>query len=430
MSEPMKIGVAGLGTVGASLVQLLEQNASVIEKRAGRPVLVTHVNARSKGKDRGIDLSQYQWMDDAIDLANADVDMVVELIGGADGAAYDLAKLALQNGKHVVTANKAMLAHHGAELAQLAEDNDCILACEAAVAGGIPILKTLREGFAGNDITSVYGILNGTCNYMMSEMRVTGAGFDDILRQAQDKGYAEADPSFDIDGIDAGHKLSLISAMIFGQKPDFDSLDIQGIRGISAQDIAFASQLDLKIKLLGLARRHVDGSVSQSVEPCLVSSNGPIGMVEGVDNAVLVEGDYVGKSLSVGPGAGGNATASAVAGDIIDIARGAAVNCFGIPASELKDAVWRDMDDLERRFYLRVNVEDKAGVIAELSAVLSKNGISIEDMIQRGAGRLNPVPVMFTTHRVSLGQIKKAVSEIEEHKHVVEKPCLMRIEEI
>ena len=285
--KPFCIGVAGLGTVGAGLIKLLQDNQDVIAQRARRPIKVISVIASNKNKDRGVDLSAYDWADSLSVMANDDrIDAVVEMIGGSEGQAKDFVEQALSNGKHVITANKALLAHHGFELAELAEKNNVTIAYEAAVAGGIPIIKTMREGLAGNNITGVYGILNGTCNYILTEMRETGQSFDDVLKDAQEKGYAEAEPSFDVDGIDAAHKLVLLGALAFGVTPDFDSLEIEGISHLTLKDIEQADELGYRIKLIGMAQAHDKGFV-QTMAPCFVPKNSAIGQVEGVFNAVL-----------------------------------------------------------------------------------------------------------------------------------------------
>ena len=300
MSEPFKIGIAGLGTVGAGLVALLQKNHDVIAARAGRPIEIIAVSARDKNKNRGVDLSAYVWEDRPEGLLSHEIDCIVELVGGEKGAAFDLVSSALDQKKHVVTANKAMLAHHGLVLAEKAEGNGVALAYEAAVAGGIPIIKAIREGLAGNRISRLYGILNGTCNYILTEMRETGRAYDDVLAEAQKLGYAEADPSFDVDGIDAAHKLCLLTALAFGVQPDFDSLQAKGISTVTAVDISFASELGYKIKLLCMAEQSGD-KVLQSVEPRLVLADGPVGSVEGVLNAVYAQGDFVGSVVAEGP---------------------------------------------------------------------------------------------------------------------------------
>jgi len=430
MSKPLRLAIAGLGTVGVGVIKIIQQHADLIESRAGRPVTITAINARTRDKDRGVKISDYQWMDGAAEFANMDdVDVVVELIGGSDGLALDLAKKALGNGKHFVTANKALMAHHGFELAALAEKNGVSLSYEAAVAGGIPIIKAMREGFAGNDIQGVYGILNGTCNYILSEMRETGRDFEDVLKEAQELGYAEADPSFDIDGVDAGHKLCLLTALAFGTKPEFTSLEMTGIRHINATDISFASELGYRIKLLGIARRY-EGSIMQVLEPCLVPKNSTLGTVEGVYNAVHIEGDHVMTGHLVGRGAGEGPTASAVIADIIDIARGFKTPTFGIPASELNDAKWVDVGETINCYYIRLNVLDEPGVLAEVSAILRDNNVSIEAFLQRGRDPGQPVPLVMTTHETKHKDMTAAYAAMEKIKSVLEKPCLIPIENI
>ncbi|HEX6014464.1 MAG TPA: homoserine dehydrogenase, partial [Geminicoccaceae bacterium] len=315
VAKPLRVGIAGLGTVGGGTFRLLRENAEILARRAGRPLGVAAVSARDPGRPRdGLDLSGVRWHDDARALAlDPGVDLVCELIGGGDGVALELARAALRHGKPVVTANKAMLAHHGAELARLAESAGAQLRFEAAVAGGIPIVKSLREGLAANRILRVYGILNGTCNFILTTMRETGREFADVLAEAQALGYAEADPSFDVDGIDAAHKLALLAALAFGGRPRFDAIHVEGIRHVSAVDIAFADQLGYRIKLLGVARMTPAG-LEQRLHPCMVPAEAPIAQVEGVLNGVVVEGDRVGAVFHEGPGAGAGPTASAVVG--------------------------------------------------------------------------------------------------------------------
>jgi len=428
MAEAFRLGIAGLGTVGVGVVKNIQQHGDLLAARCGRRVEITTVSARDSSKDRGVDLSAYDWVDNAEDLANSNsIDCVVEMIGGSEGLALNLVRNSLSKGKHAITANKALLAHHGAELAKLAEDNNVSLAYEAAIAGGVPIVKALREGFAGNDVQAVFGILNGTSNYMMTAMRETGRDFDEILKEAQDLGYAEADPSFDVDGDDAGHKLALLAAIAFGTKPDFKSLEMTGIRGVTAVDIAFATELGYKIKLLGIARR-VNGKIMQSIQPCLVPENSKIGRVDGVFNAVQVEGDYVGSGLIVGRGAGEGPTASSVMSDVIDLARGINVPTFGIPANDLKDPEWIDQGETVSGYYLRLDVLDQPGVIADVSAVLRDHNVSIESFIQHGRDPDQSVALVMTTHEAKQADIKAACDAIQTLNSVNAEPCLMRIE--
>lgn len=416
--------------MGAGLVALLADNAGLIASRAGRPVEIVSVNARDKNKNRGVDLSPYKWEADPLAMAaDPSIDAVIELIGGEDGAGRALVEASLKAGKHVVTANKALLARHGLALARMAEAKNRGLNYEAAVAGGIPIIKSIREGLAGNDIRHVYGILNGTCNYILTEMRVTGRSFDAVLEEAQGHGYAEADPSFDVDGVDAAHKLCLLAALSFGVQPDFSSLSINGIRRITAEDIACAEELGYRIKLLGIARRE-GGTIDQSVEPCLVPEDSPLGTVEGVFNAVYVEGDRCGPSMYEGRGAGAGPTASAVAADIVDLARGRVLPLFGVGADTLIKAKPPAPQDLSGMHYLRLVVLDKPGVMADLTAVLRDHNISIEALIQRGRDPGQPVSVVVVTHEIDRAAMRAAVERLGTLPSVVEKPTCLRIEHI
>ena len=430
MSTPFRIGIAGLGTVGAGVVRIIRKNAELLEKRAGRPIEIVAVAAKDRKRDRGVDLSGFDWVENAGDMATRkDIDAVIEVIGGSEGVAADLVRASLENGKHVVTANKALLAHHGYELAQLADEKGVCLMYEAAVAGGVPIIKALREGLAANEIKSIYGILNGTCNYILTTMRQTGRNFDDVLKEAQAAGYAEADPAFDIDGIDAAHKLCILAAIGFGVKPDFDALNIEGIRHINSTDIAYATEFGYRIKLLGIARRE-NGKILQVMEPCLVPIESPMGIIDDVYNAVYVEGDFVETPLLTGKGAGQGPTASSVVADIIDLARGHRLPAFGIPARDLKDAVWADPGETMNSYYLRLMVIDKAGVIADVSAILRDKNISIEGLVQRGRAPGQPVPVIITTHETRHADMMAACDLIEKLDCCVEKPRVMCIEEL
>ncbi|MDI1227302.1 MAG: homoserine dehydrogenase [bacterium] len=429
MTEPLKIGIAGLGNVGASVFKLLEQNGQLLFDRTGREIRVTAVSARSKGKNRDIDVSSVKWHDNPVEVANdPNVDVVVELIGGADGAAHEVVKTALALNKPVVTANKALLGKRGGEILSLLKKSTGSVSFEAAVAGGIPIIKALREGLAANNINAVFGILNGTCNFILSEMTRTGRAFDDVLKEAQDKGYAEADPSFDIDGVDAAHKLSILSGLAFGCVPDVDHIDIKGIRKITALDIGFAADLGFKIKLLGIARR-TDKGIEQSVEPCLVPKDSPIAATEGPLNAVYVDGDFVGKVLLMGAGAGGNATASAVVSDIADVARGRTLPLMGMDGGKV--GVMKPANILDRigSYYFRLMVLDQPGVIADISAILRDHKVSLESVLQRGRDPHQAVPVILTTHDTSEDSIQKVAEQIGQLQAVVEPPYLMRIEE-
>jgi homoserine dehydrogenase len=372
----MRIGIAGLGTVGVGVIQALTVRPDVLKRRCGRDLLPVAVSARSR-KDRGVDLSEMEWFDDPVALAlSPNVDVVVELIGGSDGPAREVVEAALAAGKHVVTANKALIAHHGASLARLAESRGVTLAFEASVAGGIPIVKGLREGLAANGITELHGILNGTSNFILTEMRRTGRGFDEVLKEAQELGYAEADPTFDVDGIDAAHKLAILASVAFGCPVDFDSVHIEGIRDLAAADFDYAQQLGYRIKLLGIARQTEEG-VEQRVHPCMVPVDAPIAAVDGVFNAVVAEGDFVQRVTFVGRGAGRGPTASAVVADVIDIARGLTVPTFGVPFDRLKPIARLPISARKGAYYVRLTVLDRPGVIADVAAAMRDEKVSM-----------------------------------------------------
>ena len=430
MKPPLKIAIAGLGTVGAGTVRLLRQNAELLERRAGRKLVVAAVAARDRRRDRGLDLAGVRWETDAAALASApDADVVVELIGGSDGPARELVAAALRNGKSVVTANKALIAHHGAALARLAEEKGVALAFEAAVAGGIPILKALREGLAANTVQRIYGILNGTCNYVLTTMRETGRDFADVLAEAQRLGYAEADPSFDIDGIDAAHKLALLASVAFGTEVDFAGVHVEGIRHVSALDIAFADDLGYRIKLLGLARPTELG-LEQRVHACMVPRTAPIAHVEGVFNAVVVEGDFVGRVMLEGRGAGAEPTASAVVADLLDIAAGRAATSFAVAASQLRRSVASPMERHRGAYYVRLMVLDRPGVIADVAAALRDELVSMEQMIQRGRAPGEAVPVVLTTHETDEAAMRRALERIARLGTVTEPPRMIRLENL
>ena len=428
MTRPLAIAVAGLGTVGAGVVKLLRTNADIIAARAGRPIAITAVSARERNRDRGISLSGLRWYEDPVALAaDPQVDVVVECIGGSEGPARALVEAAIAAGKHVVTANKALLAVHGAALAQASEARGTALAFEAAVAGGIPAIKALREGLAANRIQRVAGILNGTCNYILTVMREQKREFAEVLTEAQKLGYAEADPSFDIDGIDAAHKLAILAALAFGRPVDFGAVHVEGIREVSALDIALAEELGYRIKLLGIARRE-DGGISTRVHPCMVPISAPIARVDGVFNAVVAEGDFVGRVMMEGRGAGEGPTASAVVADVIDIARGRFTPVWGAEAAALTPEPSFPMDRHTGAYYLRLMVVDRPGVIADVTGVLRDHAISLESMLQRGRAPGEAVPVVLTTHETSEASVRAALKRIAELNTVMEKPALIRIE--
>ena len=428
MLDPLTIAVAGLGTVGAGTVKILTEHADLLTERCGRPMRVTAVSARRRDQDRGISLDGLTWFDDAATMAReAEADVVVELIGGADGIALDVCNAALSAGRHVVTANKALIAHHGTSLARVAEEAGVTLAYEAAVAGGIPIVKTLREGLAGNGLDRVYGILNGTCNYILTAMREDGRDFDDVLAEAQELGYAEADPGFDIDGVDAAHKLAILASVAFGCEINFDAVHTEGIRHVSLKDIQFAEELGYRIKLLGIAAR-ADGGIEQRVHPCLVPQGAPIATVEGVFNAVVADGDFVDTLMQEGRGAGAGPTASAVVADLVDIARGRTVPTFSVPAKALKQVPTIPMSRHRGAYYIRLTVVDQPGVFADVAAALRDHDVSMEGVLQRGRDPGEPVSVVMTTHDAEEAAVGRVLDQIETLEAVVEPPRMIRIE--
>jgi homoserine dehydrogenase len=430
LTSPLRIAVAGLGTVGAGTLQLLQRQAARLTVRAGREITVGAISARDRSRDRGADLSGVQWCEDALALAALpDIDVVVELIGGAGGVALKLVEAALTNQKHVVTANKAMMAEHGTWLAQMAEARGVTLAFEAAVAGGIPIIKTLREGLAGNSLSRVYGILNGTTNYILTTMRESGRDFADVLAEAQQLGYAEADPSFDIDGVDASHKLAILASVAFSRPVDLAGVYAEGIRHVSALDIEFAEELGYRIKLLGIARL-TDHGLEQRVHPCMVRREAPIAAVEGVFNGVVAEGDFVGQLMLEGRGAGAYPTASAVVADLVDIAAGRRTPPFGVPAQSLERLQGAAMERHRGAYYIRLMVLDQPGVIADVAAALRDEDVSMASMIQRGRAPGEAVPVVLTTHDTVEAAMQKALTAIGKLKSVLEPPRMIRIEDL
>ncbi len=430
MTQSLRLGIAGLGTVGVGAVRLLTEHADLLAQRCGRRIEVVAVAARDRDRDRGIDLGAMRWYDDALGLAaDSEIDVVVELVGGADGVALKLCQAAIANGKHLVTANKALLAHHGATLAAAAEEAGVALGYEAAVAGGIPIIKALREGLAGNRVRRIYGILNGTCNFILGAMRERGLDFADALAEAQRQGYAEADPSLDIDGVDSAHKLAILASVAFGHAIAFEAVHIEGIRQIGALDIEYALELGYHIKLLGIAGPTERG-IEQRVHPCMVSVDVPIAHVDGVFNAVVVEGDYVDRTMFCGRGAGGGPTASAVIGDLVDIARGQRLPMFGIPVRELDPTPTAAMARHVGAYYIRLMVVDRPGVIADVAAALRDEQVSVEAMIQRGRNPDDVVPVVLTTHETEEAALLRALERMTRLDAVLETPRLIRIERL
>jgi len=430
MSEPLKIAVAGLGTVGAGITKILNQHGNLLERRCGRRLQVTAVSARDKSKDRGVPLEGYEFFEDAAQMAvEAEADVVFELIGGSDGIAKATVEAAIGAGRHVVTANKALIAHHGTDLAQKAETANVTLAYEAAVAGGIPIIKAMREGLAANGITSIHGILNGTCNYILSRMRDEDLEFTEVLEDAQRLGYAEVDPSFDIDGVDAAHKIAILASLAFGREVDFDAVHVEGIRRISQMDIRFAEELGYRIKLLGIASENENG-VEQRVHPCLVPRDAQIASVEGVFNAVVAEGDYVDTLMMEGRGAGEGPTASAVLADVMDIARGIKIPTFGIRCNDLKPANTASMDHHKGAYYVRLMVVDRSGIFADIATALRDNEVSMESILQQGRAPGEAVAVILTLHETQEVQMLRVIESISGVDGVLEEPVMIRIENL
>ncbi|MEQ1952465.1 homoserine dehydrogenase [Mesorhizobium sp. CN2-181] len=434
MAEALRVGIAGLGTVGASVARVIASKGAELTRQCGREIVVAAVSARDKSRDRGVDLSGAVWFADPVELAaKADIDVFVELIGGDGGPALSSVKAALEAGRHVVTANKALLAKHGVSLAEIAEKKGVLLNYEAAVAGGIPVIKTMREALAGNTVSRVFGILNGTCNYILTRMEKEGITFDEVLKDAQRLGYAEADPTFDIEGHDTAHKLSILTSLAFGTKIAADEIYLEGISNITQADIRAAGELGYRIKLLGVAQR-TDSGIEQRVHPTMVPTASVIAQVHGVTNAVAIETDILGELLLSGPGAGGNATASAVVGDIADIAKSRPGfqhgPVFGRPAKELKPYKQAKMRSHEGGYFIRLTVHDRVGVFAAVAKRMADNQISLESIVQRAAEANGEAikTVILVTHETTEAAVRKAVEGITKDGHLTDKPQVIRIE--
>ena len=428
MTTPLRLGIAGLGTVGTGVVKIVRQKANLLAERAGRPVVITAVSARSRDKDRGINIKDYAWEDDPVALAQRDdVDVFVELMGGHDGPAKDATEAALASGKDVVTANKALLAHHGHALATSAEAAGHVIRFEAAVAGGIPVIKALTEGLAGNEITRVMGVMNGTCNYILTRMQSAGLPYAEVFEEANQLGYLEADPTLDVGGIDAGHKLSLLAAIAFGCQVDFDGVELEGIERITIDDIHQAADMGFRIKLLGVAQLTGRG-LEQRMSPCLVPDSSPLGQLEGGTNMCVLEGDAVEQIVLRGPGAGEGPTASAVMGDVMDIARGVRIPTFGRPAEGLTKAKPAQAVT-PAPYYLRMALEDKPGALAKIATVLGENGVSIDRMRQYQHDG-NTAPVLIVTHKVTRNDLDKALEAMATLDVMRDPPVALRIETV
>ena len=436
MSQPLRIGIAGLGTVGSSLIRALRSKHDFLAERCGRPIDVVAVCARDRNRDRGFDPAGLEWFDDPVALAgSANIDVFVELMGGDSGPALDSVRAAIAAGKHVVTANKALLARHGMELARKAEDKGLLLNFEAAVAGGIPVIKAMRETLTANQITRVFGILNGTCNYMLTRMEREGLSYDACLADAQRLGYAEADPTFDVEGFDTAHKLAILTSIAFGTKMSVDDIYVEGISNIAPADIQAAADLGYRIKLLGVAQKTESG-IEQRVHPTMVPLDAPIAQIHGVTNAVAIDGDIVGQLVLSGPGAGGDATASAVAGDIADIAKSRPGHqhapAFGVPARHLQPYKQARMRAHEGGYYIRLDVHDRAGVFASLAKRMAEEEISLESIVQHrsktGAEKTDTQTVILVTHRTTESAVRSALKKIEADGHLVSRAQMIRIE--
>jgi homoserine dehydrogenase len=425
--KPLRIAIAGLGTVGGGVARLLVLRGAELAERAGRPLEIIGVSARDRRKRRATDISAIAWSDDPLALAASEADVIVELIGGEDGAAHALVEKALASGKHVVTANKALLAHHGAKLAALAEDHNVALKFEAAAAGGIPIVKALRESLIAHGIGAVRGILNGTCNFILTQMEATGRPFADVLAEAQHLGYAEADPTLDVGGGDTAHKLALLSSLAFGVKPDLANITVEGIAEIAPEDIRFAREFGYRIKLLGVARMTPQG-IDQRVQPCMVKLGTPLADVDSSFNAVVAHAGEAGPFFFEGRGAGEAPTASAVIADLVDIARGSFGPAFGRPARTLKPVTPALPESRVSAFYLRFRVLDVSGVLAEIASQLSDAGVSIESMIQRGRAPGEPVAIVMITHECSQVAVARALKAIAASDKVLGEPRMIPME--
>ncbi len=428
MSPPLRIAIAGLGTVGAGTLSILQKNAAMIAARTGRNIAVVAVSMRDVKKQRDAKLDGIRIEPDARSLATAsDIDVVVETIGGSEGIAREVVEAALSHKKHVVSANKALIAHHGFALAKLAETQGVVLAFEAAVAGGIPIIGALRSGLSGNRILRISGILNGTCNYILTTMQKEKRSFAEVLADAQKLGYAEADPSFDIDGIDTAHKVAILASLAFGTRPDIATMHIEGIARISADDIAYAASFGYTIKLLGIATWEGD-KLLQRVHPCLVAHGSPLAVIDGPFNAVQVEGDAVGRVVFEGRGAGGGPTGSAIVADIMSIARGDHYPPFTVPTNHLMHVEHAPLDAHTGCYYLRLSLKDEPGVLAEFTRAFAAEAISVHSITQRAVAADASAQVIVITHETNEAAITRAATRIAGLSISVAAPVVLRIE--
>ncbi|WP_156851004.1 homoserine dehydrogenase [Bartonella refiksaydamii] len=433
MAEALKVGIAGLGTVGTSVIRILREKASDLAYQCGRPIEIAAVSARDQGRNRGIDLSGVKWFDSPVDMAASDeIDVFIELIGGELDVVYEAVKKALEVGHHVVTANKALLARHGVEFALSAEKKGIFLHFEAAVAGGIPIIKAMRESLVANRISRIYGILNGTCNYILTRMFTEGLSFKDCLADAQKLGYAEADPTFDIGGHDTAHKLALLTSLAFGTEVSLDDVYVEGISNISQIDIRAADELGYRIKLLGVALE-TDSGIEQRVHPTMVPTSSMIAQIHGVTNALSIQSDLLGELLFSGPGAGGEATASAVIGDLADIAKARPgfqyAPVLRSPASGLFPHKKARISQHAGGYFIRLNVHDRAGVFAAVARHMADNHISLESIVQRSFVESQIVKtIILITHETTEVNVRQALAAIEKDGHLIAKSQFIRIE--
>jgi homoserine dehydrogenase len=431
MRKSLRLGIAGLGTVGSGLLDLLAAHRDTLAKRAGMAIDLVAVSARDHGKKRNHDVSGFAWFEDPRALAaHAGIDVFIELIGGEGDPAKGAVEAALRSGKPVVTANKALLAHHGSALARLAEEHGVALHFEAAVAGGIPIVKTMREALAGNRAGKVFGILNGTCNFILTKMANEGRSFAEVLKEAQSLGYAEADPTFDVGGYDTAHKLAILTSLAFGTEIDLGSIDIEGVDQITIEDIRNAGEMGYKIKLLGVAVASEEG-IEQRVHPTLVPKHSPVADTDGVFNAVVIKGDFVGDLMLEGRGAGAHPTASAVIADVIDIARGNSCPSFGIPARDLRRYQRAPMKAHEGGYYVALELYDRPGAVAAIATALADEKVSIESIVQRAPVQEgSTAPFILITHNTLESSMRAALARIEKNGHVAAKPRMIRIERL
>lgn len=438
-AAPLCIGLAGLGTVGIAVVQLIQEKANILAERTGRIAEIRAVSAKTQAKERGINISAYTWFDDPVALAQSnEIEVFIELIGGDSGPAEAAVRAALQAGKHVVTANKALLAKHGMEFARLAAEQGVSLHFEAAVAGGIPIVKTLREALNGNKISRVFGILNGTCNYILTKMEQEALSFQDCLVEAQRLGYAEADPTFDIGGHDTAHKLALLTSLAFGTEIAANDIYMEGITDVTLADIEAANELGYKIKLLGVAQRTESG-IEQRVHPTMIPKSSAIARIDGVLNAVAVDADAVGQIMLVGPGAGGEATASAIFADIADVARGSQVAMLGKPTDLLDPYCRARMRRHEGGYYIHMCIRDQPGAFATIAARMAEHDISLESIVQRNhalsvidkrEGADEGRDAIIITYNTTEQAVRSALEVITLDGHVIGSPRMLRIERL